>query len=239
MLLKLLNQSTTLLFKVYHSAFYDQCVFCLTSCNHPICEECFSQLSRLHIHCPICAEPNHHGHICGHCISREPAFDRVICPFIYTGCVTSIIRKIKKKPNTIMGFQLYQALLPLLQDQQFDLIIPVPYHWRRLLRRGHNPVRELTIYLAKQLNIPFLDALQRIKSQRSQQGLDRKQRLMNLNGVFDLTFDHNDRCLKGKNILLIDDVMTTGATCNSAALRLKRCGVKSISVACLARTPSH
>ncbi len=131
--------------------------------------------------------------------------------------------------------QLAMQLSHQLKASQFDYVVPVPYHWRKLLRRGHNPVRNLSRKIAKQLSTPLLDAVKRVEKGLDQKGLDRRSRLKNLKKAFALNQD-KIKTLKGKNILLIDDVLTTGATCHAISLLLKRSGAKSVMVGCLART---
>ena len=202
-----------------------------------ICPDCINALPELGVHCPKCAEPNRHGEVCGHCLSRPPAFDFVICPYRYAGPIKRLIAKFKHKPSLVGSDVLYQILARQLTDHQFDYIIPTPYHWQRLLLRGHNPVRELAVWLSRHLNTPLLDGLTRIKSQNSQKELNRKYRLKNLHGAFSLNLNVNKLTIQDANILLIDDVLTTGATAHSAALTLRRAGAKSVCIACLARTP--
>lgn len=186
--------------------------------------------------CPRCAEPNIHSHVCGHCLSQPPAFDQVFCPYEYRPPLKDLIHSWKKHSNVLGTEQIIQQLLGKLNGQQFDAVVPVPYHWQKLLRRGHNPVRNLSRVLAKQLSAPLLDAVKRVKKGQDQQGLDRKARLKNLRQAFKVD-KRQQKYLQGKNILLIDDVITTGATCNRISQLLKRAGAKSVVVGCLARTP--
>lgn len=200
-----------------------------------ICQDCLANLPILGLQCPRCAEPNVHGELCGHCLSLPPAFDGVICPFEYKRPVNQLIHKWKHHVHTLGPEQLILRLGHQLEEGHYDFVVPVPYHWRKLLKRGHNPVRNLSRKLAKQLSTPLLDAVTRVKKGQDQRGLDRKSRLKNLKKAFSV--DKNKiETLKGKNILLVDDVVTTGATCNAISLLLKRAGAKSVMVGCLART---
>jgi len=189
------------------------------------------------VQCPRCAEPNHHGEVCGYCIKSRPAFDQVLCPYVYSGQISQLLHAYKQKPKSKGGGALLAGLLNILNDFEFDLVVPIPYHWRRLMQRGHNPVRELSHAVAQATNTPLLDGLVRETSQHSQQGLDRQQRLRNLHGAFVIHPKLDPALLSGKHVLLVDDVVTTGATCNSASQTLKQAGATSITIACLARTP--
>lgn len=231
-----LKQSTIALPKAYNSLFNRQCVFCLSDTSHNICHACQSALPRLGQHCPQCAEPNAHGHICGECLQRPPAFDRAICPFLFKGPVAGLIQKLKRK-DKVLGLEcLSSELSKQLQTYEFDAILAMPYHWRKLLWRGHSPTRQIASTLSKSLNTPLLQDLKRIKATRSQQGLDKHERRSNVRGAFACSKTLIQQ-IQGKNLLLVDDVLTTGATCHAAALMLKKHGAKSVTLACLARTP--
>jgi ComF family protein len=177
--------------------------------------------------------------MCGHCIKHPPAFDKVICPFIYSDGVTSLISTYKRSAHAKGCEYLINTLIMAATDYDFDSVVPVPYHWKRLLQRGHNPVRELAIHISHAHSITINDILIRQQSSSNQKQLNRQQRLSNLHGAFTINQKANKTPLTNQNILLIDDVLTTGATCHSAALTLKQAGAKSVTVACLARTPAH
>ncbi|MFY0641019.1 MAG: ComF family protein [Bermanella sp.] len=112
----------------------------------------------------------------------------------------------------------------------------MPYHWQKLIWRGHNPTGLLANRLSQSLDIPLWHGLTRTKATQSQQGLDKGQRQSNMRRAFSVRNSLAQQ-IKGKNILLVDDVLTTGATCHAAALVLKKHGAKSVTLACLARTP--
>lgn len=236
-----LEQSTAFLNSVYNCAIKSQCIYCLQSSKDSICDDCLGCFPRLITHCPVCSEPNQHGHICGHCLNRPPSFDRIISPFIYDGPITALIHRFKASSRLggrIPGiFQVMDELAKQLQDFDFDMLVPMPYHWRRLLKRGHNPALQISRRMNKASAHARIDhALLRCKHLASQQGLKRPQRLKNLKDAFTINPAYK-QTIKGKNILLIDDVVTTGATAQSASKVLKQAGAKSITVACLARTP--
>lgn len=183
-----------------------------------------------------------HEHICGHCLNSPPSFDRIISPFIYDGPITALIHRFKASSRLggrIPGiFQVMDELARQLTDFDFDMLVPMPYHWRRLITRGHNPALQVSRHINKAagFNRAIDHALVRCKHLPSQQGLKRPARLKNLRDAFEIHANYR-QAIKGKNILLIDDVVTTGATAQSASKVLKQAGAKSITVACLARTP--
>lgn len=231
-----LRQSTTAILSVYNSLFIKQCIFCLYPSSRNICSPCLAALPRLGQHCPQCAEPNNHGHICGECLKKPPAFDRTICPFLFQGPTAGLIQKLKRK-SKVLGLECLQSnLSEHLQPFEFDAVVAVPYHWKKLIWRGHDPTGQLASYLSKAINTPLLTGLRRIKATSSQQNLDKSQRQSNVRRAFRCSPRFSQQ-IKGKNILLVDDVLTTGATCHACALLLKKHGAKSVTLACLARTP--
>jgi ComF family protein len=116
--------------------------------------------------------------------------------------------------------------------ENFDAVVPVPLYWRRQWRRGFNQAELLAREVAKRRGISVLNALRRKRGTEIQAGLANAGRRRNVAGAF--AVDSKAR-LDGKRILLIDDVMTTGATASACASALKRGGAKSISLLTVAR----
>lgn len=115
-----------------------------------------------------------------------------------------------------------------------EKVLCVPKHWTSRLFAGHNPSETLARGLAKRLGIPFEGRLVR-KTRRTpkQTSLPRTRRLTNLRDAFRL---HRPGAIKGRNLLLVDDVLTTGTTVNRICRLLRKAGAKSITVAVLARS---
>ena len=230
------RQSTTATSLVYKSLFIRQCIYCLHPSHQNICHACLSTVPRLGQHCPQCAEPNQHGHICGACLTKPPAFDRTICPFLFQGVAAGLIQRLKRH-SKVLGIECLEVRLSeQLQTHEFDAIVAVPYHWKKLLWRGHSPTEQLASHLSKSLHTPLLRGFKRNKATRSQQGLDKQQRQSNVRQSFQCS-EYLTQQIQGKNLLLVDDVLTTGATCHACALLLKKHGAISVTLACLARTP--
>lgn len=120
------------------------------------------------------------------------------------------------------------AALP--RDEAFDLIAPVPLHWLRQWQRGFNQSDLLARALAKHCGLPVWRALQRVRGTASQAGLSHTGRRKNVNAAFACRRD-----LNGKSVLLIDDVLTTGATAAACASALKRAGARHVAVLTVAR----
>jgi ComF family protein len=117
--------------------------------------------------------------------------------------------------------------LPL--DEHFDTIVPVPLHWLRQWKRGFNQSELLARALSRRSGIPVLNALKRSRSTKAQAGLSNHARRQNVAKAF------RARPVEGRRILLIDDVMTTGATATACAQALKRAGAARVAVLTVAR----
>jgi ComF family protein len=117
-------------------------------------------------------------------------------------------------------------------DEHFDAVVPVPLYWRRKWSRGFNQAELLARHVAKHRGIPVWNALRRKRETATQAGLANAGRRRNVAGAFVV---RTNRKLMGRKILLIDDVMTTGATASACATALKRGGASSISLLTLAR----
>ncbi len=126
--------------------------------------------------------------------------------------------------------RLLDAALP--RDQVFDAIVPMPLHWRRLLVRGFNQSRLLANELAGRTGIPVSILLAKRRPTQAQAGLSRARRRANVSGAFRVT---RPELVRGRRLLLVDDVFTTGATANAAAMALKRAGARRVTVLTLAR----
>lgn len=126
-----------------------------------------------------------------------------------------------------LGKMLWNAL-PV--DDAFDVVVPVPLHWRRRWSRGFNQSDVLARSIARRRGIQVLSALRRKRNTHSQASLTNPKRRLNVSGAF-----HAGAAVAGKRILLVDDVMTTGATATACAFALKRAGAKHVTLLTLAR----
>jgi ComF family protein len=124
--------------------------------------------------------------------------------------------------------------------QQSDLIVPIPLYKSRLWERRFNQSALLAKRLSEQTKTPYdCSIFHRKKKTRSQVGLTSKERYQNLKNAFTIEEEKRKK-LEGKSILVIDDVITTGATINSAAIALKKSGARSVNILSLAIvTDSH
>jgi ComF family protein len=140
---------------------------------------------------------------------------------------------------------LIASVLP--REQQFDAIVPMPLHWRRRWERGFNQSELLANEISRRWSVPVVRAVRRVKPTVSQAGLTNAKRRANVSGAFSSrrplsgAFAFWKRSEKfnlraGARVLLIDDVLTTGATAAACARALKRAGAKHVTVLAVART---
>ena len=165
-------------------------------------------------------------------LAHPPVFDRLRAVALHEGVARHLVHGLKYRDRTDLA-PMMAAWMLLASDgygHACDVVVPVPLHARRLLLRRFNQSAELARALARVAGKPLLaSALQRIKPTRRQVGLSARRRAANVRGAFRV----NKRCLddvRGKHILLIDDVYTTGATVSSAARALKRAGAAEVTV---------
>jgi ComF family protein len=121
----------------------------------------------------------------------------------------------------------------LPRDQQFDLIVPMPLHWFKRWRRGFNQADLLAREIGRKWQVPVREVVRRRKATSPQAGLTNAKRRANVAGAFRVP---RGRRLDGLRVLLVDDVLTTGATASACARALKRAGAAHVSLLALART---
>jgi len=203
-----------------------------------ICRPCLRTLRFSSAHCPRCAFPYPGtalpGHLCERCLRQPPAFQNTIALGLYQGPLRQLVRGLKFTRRPLLDRPLGRLLARRLHRRGLtrpDLIVPVPLHLRRLRRRGYNQALLLARGVAAAWQMPVeADLLAQIRPTHTQKGLDAHQRQDNLRNVYAV-----NRQLNGERLLLVDDVMTTGATARACAAALSRAGAGYIQVAVLAR----
>ena len=231
--------------QVYICSNIDQsCLLCDEAAEqtYPICSSCENELPWLDERCRVCALPLPIDDLlCGQCARQRPAFRRVEAPWHYGFPLDALITRFKHQRQWPLGRLLAQMLGNWLAYRFAEglprpaLLLPVPMATRRLRQRGYNQAVMLGEWIAAQLAIPCdTGLLTRPLDTTAQQELDARARKRNLRNAFALT---RPQAIEGLHVALVDDVLTTGATPQAAALLLRDSGAARVDVYCLARTP--
>lgn len=203
-----------------------------------LCAVCHNDLPRNDVACRRCALPLPlDADECGLCQRRPPAFTRAAAPLLYAAPIDGLLTRFKFH-HDLAGGRLLAGLLceavagwPGLEG--IDRIVPLPLHPSRLAQRGYNQALELARPLARRLALPLdPEALRRERATAAQTALDAQARRRNVRGAFAA----HER-LRGARVLLLDDVITTGATMREAASAVLRAGAASVHVCAVARAP--
>jgi len=170
---------------------------------------------------------------CSDCLSSgERPWHAAYAVFSYRDAAAEAVRLFKFGKRTALAKPFGRFMAESLPDSSaYDFLVPVPLHWFRFLQRGFNQSLLLAEEVSGRTGIPVLNALYRTRYTRHQAFLNREERLKNIHGVFSL---RSPETIRGKKILLIDDVMTTGTTLEEAVRMLLKSAAE-VDVLVLAR----
>jgi len=217
------------------------------SCRKPVAEDgglcpgCWSQLSfitppyceRLGI--PFAYDPGP-GVLSMQAIADPPAYQRARAAVRYDDIARTLVHALKYGDRLdlapTLGRWMVQAGAPLLAEA--DALVPVPLHWRRLWWRRFNQSAALAEVIAARVKLPVAHALARVKATRQQVGLTASERALNVQGAFRVR-DQTRADVKGRRFVLVDDVLTSGATIDACTRVLLRAGAASVDVLVFAR----
>jgi ComF family protein len=196
-------------------------------------------------YCPCCGEPFQSPltltyspeYRCGTCRKQPPAFDHARAIGRYEGPLQEAIHLLKYRGKLGLAQPLLQLAIAHIDAHfpgtAFDAIIPVPLHRERLMQREFNQAAALAKGLARHLDVPLLErVLVRVRSTRPQVELSGRERRQNVRQAFAVT---DVAALEDKQVLVVDDVFTTGATLAEVARTLKVAGAAQVDVFALAR----
>jgi len=201
-----------------------------------VCDDCFSNLLIPDINaCFLCGEPQKKTGICLRCRTHPPHFKSLRSLGYFTGPLRDAIHSLKYQRNLGLGEFFSTPLAQVIQREswQIDLITAVPLNKKRRKERGYNQAEVLAKPVARKMGISYSSNLiQRIKDTNSQVGLSLQERQNNVADAFLAKPD----LVKSKNILIIDDVATTGSTMDACAKALMDVGTKNVFALTLAKT---
>lgn len=176
---------------------------------------------------------------CRSCSNRKFLFQKIVTLGKYEGILRYSILKMKNElsgnSSTVLARLLYEIRRKQLEELNVDLIIPVPMFRLRKVRRGVNSSELIAQELAIQMNVPICyKAVRRIRATQPQSFISTKERFLNVLNAFQINPKRRN-ALKEKRILLVDDILTSGATCNEISRILLEANVSAIFIAVLAR----
>jgi competence protein ComFC len=220
------------------------CTICLASigADEYLCDDCHAKTTRIAPpFCATCSEP-FSGAIsgpftCANCSHRRLYFKAAVAVYRSRGIVRRVVHDFKYGHQRHLRHLVAQWLCAALDDERlrgrkFEVIVPVPLHPARERERGFNQATLLAELLGERLSTPIKLALERVRYTTTQTAFDRSERMENLHGAFRLRRKID---VQGLRVLLIDDVLTTGATLSECARVLKKAGATSIYAATAAR----
>jgi ComF family protein len=209
----------------------------------PYCPDCRAEvLAASGPSCPRCAMPTGPWEDarggCSECRGRSIGFDRALAIGPYQGPIRDLCLALKHETNAWLARWAADLLIESKGDQlranSPERVVPVPLHWRRALGRGYNQAEALAERLASRLGARLIPALRRAKWTPKLSGKGRTERLEQLRGAF-RPRGAWARSIPGRTVLLVDDILTSGATCGEAARALKRAGAARVVVAVIGR----
>ncbi len=212
-----------------------KCIFCGRDIpSDYICKDClnhniFNEGNRCQVCDTLIKEGNN---VCDHCKRKKRSFKKAYAPFRYDGVVRKAILQYKSDGAKYLAksFATFIAQRLEIEEVEFDIIVPVPSHKDAIKKRGYNPAKILANELSKLTSKPVEDVLYKIVQTKNQKLLDYNERQTNLENSIMLL---NNSAIKDKNILIVDDIITTGATIETCANLLHK--AKNIYACAIAR----
>ena len=212
------------------------CVLCRSHSDEAmdLCRACATDLRPNVGACPRCAIPTpaREGE-CPACQVAPPPYASAVVPYLYAPPLTKVINGLKHGNGLIEARILATLMRPaLIRDDPPDVILPVPLTYRRRVQRGYNQAALLAAQIARTVGVPVdYRGLKRIRHAAPQQSLDAAARRRNQLGAYRACRDFS-----GKDIAVVDDVMTTGATAAEISVTLLDAGAKAVRIWAAART---
>lgn len=224
-----------------NTLFPPKCIFCGTpvkSNDFKICKSCAENLPYNTNKCKMCGNPidTVYGEkICAYCRKSKPPYSLAFVPLKYSGAVRRAILRYKFY-GKISYAKTFAALILIeikKSNVSFDEITFVPIHFLKYGMRGYNQSELVAKNIAKMMSLPCRKYLKKTKNTVALSKLPKRMRAKTISGVF---APKNEELIKNKNILFIDDIITTGATSRECARVLKKAGAAEVFVGAIART---
>ncbi|MFZ4537994.1 double zinc ribbon domain-containing protein [Propionivibrio sp.] len=209
------------------------CLLCAAaSADDILCAACAAELPQLQKPCcPKCALPTPMGETCGRCLAKPPYYDATLAALRYDFPLDKLVQSFKYGHRLALGAYFGRQLAALISNGVADIIIPLPLHPERLRERGFNQALEIARPVSTMTNLPIdATSCSRTRNTPAQANLPWRERVKNVRGAFHCSSDFTER-----RVLLVDDVMTTGATLDECARTLKLHGAVEVTLLVVAR----
>ena len=236
----------SLLYSLSDFFFPPQCLLCNTSFtpenSRYFCNKCYDDFS--FIKSPVCKKcglpfqtREGEDHLCGQCITGKHFFDKARSVSTYDKTLRKALHGFKYNKKSLLSKPLSQILAAygenLLNQKEYDAIVPVPLHSKRLRQRGYNQALILAKRVGKAWGIKVdIKSLERVKWTIPQTVLSKNERRKRIRGSFSCSPER----VRDKNLLIIDDIYTSGSTVSECARILKKNGALKVDVLTFART---
>ena len=187
-------------------------------------------------HCPVCALPTPTGEVCGHCLAKPPSFSHTSAAFSYAFPLDKLIQAMKFGEQLALAHALALKLAQRIDASAApDYVIPMPLHPAKLRERGFNQSLLIAATISRALGLVLLtDQCRRVRDTPPQSALPWQERNKNVRNAFCCDTD-----LTGKRVVLVDDVLTSGASLNALADAVRKRGASEIGAWVVARTLPH
>ncbi len=198
-----------------------------------LCADCLEKVTFNNKNtCPVCGRKTSRPEICMECKSKPPLYKKAVSPFVYENGVTVLVYKFKNGKPYLKNFFADKIAETLVGFPKIDCMVYVPLARLSAIKRGYNQSKLLATCLSKRILTPVIkNAIVRVKSAHAQKRLSVKQRKDNVKGAFKVNKREE---IKGKSVLIVDDVMTTGSTVDELSRILIAAGAKKVYVATVA-----
>ncbi len=225
--------------RLLHWLMPPNCLLCEQSTadsTHLFCSQCDLEAHLRTSYCQFCGQSFASGlDYCGRCLSQPAQYDSCFCPFDFSGAMQQLIWRFKYQQQAYLAKPLAHILCAQIDQSTIllpEAVVGVPSHSKTVRRRGYNQSYLLAHHISKILGIPHIHgSLHKIKQTKRQANLNLKQRQTNLRGSFKIV-----KPLQVQSLVIVDDVITSGATMNEISKIIKKNGVDYVQAWGLAHT---